>query len=313
LELSKFGFATRYMHVANSSPVTTVTQLQHRQDLAGRFKFDVAGKISLNFWLNSGRRFTAGWNETAAGPRRGNVNLYLKHLFLSVQPVKGVEVQYGGIPLARGETTELIGYDNDGYLTGARVSVRRPQEMFFDEVAATVAYLGDFAQPGIDKRFHRLAQSNYHQFLLTKKLGERAAITADYTSHNGADTLRQAVKIKTPKARVLDAVRFENYERLGQSSAYGFALTGEKKATKRLSFTGGYLQIDPVVGALNADRLGRGQHLYVVGSYALTPELTVSTFLTHTVGGNPGVSNRTRAEVLVGYDLLKGLKRARVL
>jgi len=309
LELSKFGFATRYMHVANSAPTTTVTQVQHRQDLAGRFKFDAAGKVSLHFWLNSGRRFTAGWNETAAGPRRANVNLYLKHLFLSVQPVRGIEVQYGGFDFLRGQHTEITTYNNDGFLTGQRLILRRPKELFFDEVAATYGYFGDLNLPNLNKRYHRLKQANYHQFLVSKTLGKRAAVSFDYTFVSGAETLRQAIKLTAKETRIADSVRFENYQRVDVHPAYGFALLAEKAVTKKLSVTYGYTHIDRNYGNVNADKVFTGKHLYLLGSYALTPALTFQLYHGHLLE-KPSVvlPVRSRTEIVLRYNLLKKLQ-----
>jgi hypothetical protein len=54
--------------------------------------------------------------------------------------------------------------------------VRRPKQLFFDEVAVSYAYLGDLQQPSFTKRWRRLAESNYHQFMIGKKFGKRASV-----------------------------------------------------------------------------------------------------------------------------------------
>ena len=83
--------------------------------------------------------------------------------------------------------------------------------------------------------------------------------------------------------------------------------------TKRFTLTGGYAHIDRFYGGLNADRFNFGHRLYLLGSYALAPEFTVSTFYSHAVNKNYAGSNRARFEVLFSYDLVKGLKRAGIL
>ena len=309
VELSKLGFAARYMHVANSTPVTTVTQLQHRQDFAGKFKFDSQVKVSLNFWVNSGPRFTAGWNESAIGPRQGKVNLYLKHLFLAVQPIKGLEFQYGSFDFLRGQHSEITTYNNDGYLMGQRVIIKRPKELFFDEMAATFGYFGDLNTTNINKRYYRLKQANYHQFLVSKNIGKRAAVSFDYTFVSGAETLRQALKINTKEIKLADSVRFENYQRLDVNAAYGFALLGEKAVTKKLTVTYGYTHIDRRYGNVNADKVFTGKHLYLLGAYALTPELTFQLFHAHLLETpNVVLPVRTRTEIVLRYNLLKKLQ-----
>jgi hypothetical protein len=71
--------------------------------------------------------------------------------------------------VVRGESTEITGYDNDAYLTGQRVSVKRPKDLFFDEVSVTFAYLGDLTTPSITNRYHRLDEVNYRHLLASKK------------------------------------------------------------------------------------------------------------------------------------------------
>jgi len=36
-------------------------------------------------------------------------NLYLKHLYLSVRPLDGVEIQYGGLNIRQDESTDITG------------------------------------------------------------------------------------------------------------------------------------------------------------------------------------------------------------
>jgi hypothetical protein len=83
--------------------------------------------------------------------------------------------------------------------------------------------------------------------------------------------------------------------------------------TKRFTLTGGYAQIDQFYSGLNADRFNFGHRAFLLGSYSLTPEFTVSTVCNHAVGRDYAAANRTRFEVLFSYDLVKGLKRARIL
>ena len=75
----------------------------------------------------------------------------------------------------------------------------------------------------------RLGRSNYHQFLVAKRVGTRLRLSADYTSDSGADTLRQAITIRIPEIRVADSLHFEQYERPGRQSGYGFSAYGERK------------------------------------------------------------------------------------
>lgn len=313
LEVQTATITVRYRAIENSVGLTTSNSVQHQDAFKARFKFDAPGNYSLNAVAATGNGFGTSWADTGIGTGHPTSNLYLKQLYFSAQPVKGVELQYGGLPVLRGEATEITSYDNDGYLVGERLSLKRPQQFFFDEVSVTYAYLGDLNRSNLDKRYHRLKQSNYHQFLLSKNIGQRIAASVDYTFQAGVETLREGVKIKLPEVKLLDSLRWENYERLDVHPAYGFALTGEKRLTKRFTLGGGYAQIDRHYDGLNGDRFGRGHRLFVLGSYALSPEFTVSTFLTRAVGNDYALPNRTRFEALLSFNLLRSLQRAGVL
>ena len=56
--------------------------------------------------------------------------------------MKGLELQYGGLYLNRGEADEWVTYDTDGYLAGERVSLKRPKELYLDEITVTRAAIG---------------------------------------------------------------------------------------------------------------------------------------------------------------------------
>jgi len=299
----------RYRYIDNSLGIVTTNQLQHREVFKGRLKFDADGKYSLNAGIFTGRAFTGGWNNTGWGTGDGQTNLAVKQLYFSAAPVKGLELQYGGLYINRGESTEITTYDEDGYIMGERVSIKRPDKLFFDEITVTYAFLGDINTPNINKRYFRLKQSNYHQFLLEKKIGKRAAVSADYTFESRRETMREAIRVDVHESRVLDTVRFENYQRAGRTAAYGFAVHGEKAITKRLTVVGGYAQIDPLYGGLNADRFGIGKRLFVASTLRLTSTITFNTFATRAIANSFPVPIQTRVELIISYNLLKGLQR----
>ena len=80
------------------------------------FKFDAAGRYAVNFGLFTGVRFTSGWNNTPWGTSPAQWNLAFKALYAAAEPITGLEVQVGGLYIAKGESTELTTYDEDGYL-----------------------------------------------------------------------------------------------------------------------------------------------------------------------------------------------------
>ncbi len=310
VDLQSATLATRYRFIESSQSLTLANQLQYQMQFRGRFKFDRDGNYSINAGVFTGSNFGSGFNDTGAGTGGAVTNLYLKQLFLSAKPIAGVELQFGGLYFNRGESTEITTYDNDGYLMGERLIVKRPGNFFFDEISATSAFLGDLFTPNINKRWHRLGQSNYHQFLISKSIGERAVVSTDYTFESGRDTLRQAVRVNTPEFKAIDFFRLEFYQRFSVNPEGGLAAFAEKSfLKKRLIIGGGYAQIDPNYGALNADRFLRGRRFFFNGSYKLTPEFTVSTFLGRAFKNDFPIANGTRVEFMFTYNLLQGLRR----
>ena len=84
------------------------------------------------------------WNNTAIGTPNGYAsNLFVKQLFGSAIPAKGIEIQAGGLGIVKGENSEITSYDNDGYIEGERVSIKRPRTFHVDELSVSVGYLGD--------------------------------------------------------------------------------------------------------------------------------------------------------------------------
>ena len=308
-ELQLAQLYLRYRFVENSAGLTTANQSQHKETFKARFKFDRRGRYSINAGLFSGRSFIATWNNTGLGTGQAQSNLALKQLFFSAVPTQGLEMQYGGLYLARGESTEITSYDEDGYSMGQRVVLKRPEKFFFDEISVTYAYLGDASTPNINKRYHRIKQSNYHQFLVDKRISNRAAVSVDYTFEDGREVLREAIKLSIPRSRVLDTIRFENYQRLDVNPAHGFALHGEKEIFERLMLGGGYAKIDPKYGNLNADRFLTGKRLFFLANLQITPEFSLSTYLTRAVAISAPIAQRTRFDLIFRYNLLKSLQR----
>jgi hypothetical protein len=311
LEVDQLSIATRYRFIESNSHLTSANQDQYQFIARGRFKFDAKGKYSVYAGVYSGNTLTGGWNNSGWGTGRDQTNLYLKQLYFNAKPVKGLEIQFGGLGGYNGENTEITGLDNDVYLTGERVQVRRPKELFFDEVAFTNAFLGDTTTPNVFRRFKHLNEANYRQLMVRKQLGNRGSFSADYTYEAGRDTLHQAMNIKTPELKILDRVVFENYQRIDPNAGYGFALQGEKKLFNRLTLNGGFARIDKPM--FNADRFPPGDRLFVVGNLKISREFTFNAAVIHAVGDLPTAATpRTRVDLIISYNLLETFHRLKI-
>lgn len=308
VDLQTASLGNRYQFIKNTSGATTANHEQYQVTIKGRFRFDAQGKVSLHAGVFSGRSFFGGWNSSGWGASRAVSNLYLKELYLSVKPARGVELQYGSLEFRHGEATEVTAYDYDGYVTGQRLTLARPDQLYFDEISYTAGYLGDFNTPNLNKRYHRLRQVNFHHVVVSKHLTERVRASADYASEAGVDIFRQAIKMKMPEAKIIDTFLFENYERAGRMSGYGFNVYGEKKLHHRLTLGGGYARIDRT--GLNADRFAQGKRMYLNSLVTLTPEFSFTMGVTRAVGNLPGHLPRTRLDIGINYNLLHRLKKA---
>jgi hypothetical protein len=309
-DLEALAVATRYRYVNSNAGVSTSAQ-QYQVFARGRFKFDPKGKYSVVGAIATGNNIGGGWNNTGWGTGDVQAEFYVKQLYFEAKPIKPLAIQFGGIAPNNGENTEITGYDNDVYLMGERVSVRDAKRFYFDEISATNGFLGDPTRPNVFRRFKRLDESNYHQFLIRKNIGKRASFSADYTFDSGTDTLRQAVKLNVPELKVVDSLRFENYERLDPRPGYGFGLTGEKKVTPKLSLIGGVTKISHTV--LNGDRYPRGTRLYLGGTYKITREFSINPIIIQGVGplAAPSIP-RTRFEIVAAYNFLEALHHYKI-
>ena len=302
---------TRYRFADNSAGTITTNQIQHRESLRARFKFDAPGAYALNVGAFSGSRFTSSWNNTGIGIGDWQAPFAVRTLYLAAQPAAGIEAQYGSLFIIKGESTEITTYDEDGYVIGERVSVRRPGHFFFDEMSATVGYFSaDPAEYAVNKRVKYLDERpNYGHFLVDKKIAQRAGVSVDFTSVGGARTWRAATSVNTRELRAVDSILFENYKRTNNRPAYGFAVTANKAVTRKVALQAGYARIDPFYGGLNSDRFNIGNRAFFMTTYGISPRFSASAFITRAVGGNVTLPQRTLSNLVFSYNALPDLRR----
>lgn len=310
LDLQTGQADARYRIIDTSQGVRTSNVLQHKQTIRAGLKFDPKGRYSLQTGLGSGSSFTSTWEGTGVGTGAPTWAFNVRTLYLAAQPIKGLEVHVGGLAATtRGEATEITTYDNDGYLVGERVSVKRAKDLFFDELSATFGYLGDTSTPNVFKRLDSLDNHNYTQLLVAKKLGTRAAASADWSRAAGVETWREAVRVAVKEAVVVDTVRLELYQRIDTPDGEGFAVTLDKALSKLVGLSGGYANIDRQAPTLNGDRYARGRRMFVESRVNVTPEFSVSVFYTRAFKNDFVVPNQTRFDLVASYNVLKALQR----
>ncbi|MEP7074985.1 MAG: hypothetical protein ABI878_04175 [Acidobacteriota bacterium] len=306
-EIEQLTAATRYHFIENDNKTKGANNFQYQFIGKFRFKFDKKGKYSIDSNVATGPAFTSFWNASGWGTGAQVREFNLRQLYFDAKPNKAVEVQFGGLSVNYGDNTEAITYDNDNYITGARVQIRVPKKLFFDEISLTTATLADLNRPDIFHRLRHLDLQNYHQFLVRKQFNKAVGISGDYTFESGIDTFHQAVKIKVPPKKFIDSFLFENYERVDPDRSYGFNIFGEKKLNKTFTTSGGFADIH--IKALNGDRFPPGKRFYFTCQAKLLPEITLMMQLTQGVGPIGANIPRSRIDITLTYNILESLKR----
>jgi hypothetical protein len=309
-EVEQLSVATRYHFIENANRRKAANNDQYQFIGKFRFKFDKAGRYSIDTNLATGSSFTSFWNATGWGTGSLQKDPNLRQLYFDAKPNKKIELQFGGLYINYGEGTEAISYDNDSYITGERIQLRAPKKLYFDEVSVTFASLGDINRPDIFHRFRHLDDQNYHQFLVRKQFTKYMGFSADYTFQSGIDTLHQTVKIKLPPKHFIDTFLFENYERVDPNRNYGFNIFGERKLNKMFTTGGGFADIH--IASLNGDRFPPGNRLYFTGQMKLSPEFSMTLLFTEGVGPISPNTPRTRLDIILSYNILETLKRTKL-
>lgn len=303
LELQSLILGMRYRLVENHLGTRAENWSDHHQGLKLKLNLDRTARYSVSAVALNGDTFTAGWNLRGLGARSSN-RVFVKHLFVTAKPRDGVELQYGGLGIVRGESSEITSYDNDGYLMGQRLTVSPGRVV--DELTVTAGYLGDLRSPSVSSRWHRLSEVNYGQVLVKRQLTDRLTATADFTHDDGERTLRQGVVFR-PSSGV-DLIRLEAYERVSGSRAAGGAITVEKPFGRtRLAAT--FASIDDRYRTVNADRYGRGRRLSFTSTTALTRDVSLQFFVTRALDEDIAMPNRTRFDVHIRYELAALLRQ----
>jgi hypothetical protein len=305
VDVQSFSVAARYKFVQDDQNTRTTHDLQDNTGFKARMKADRQGRVALNIGAFTGGSFTSSWNNTGAGAAELSQPFNVKQLYVAAVPVKGVEAQVGSLYLTRGESTEVTHYDNDGYLAGQRFTIKRPAQIFLDEVTVTHGYLGDVTTANVFDRADGLTRSNYRQLLVGKKVA-RVGVSAEWTDAADRTTWRGAVAVRTP--RVLDAVRVEYYARPDED-VHGGAVTAERKIVRGIALSAGYANVDGAVGSLTGDKYARGERLIGSVNVPVVGALSANLFYTHALSNAFAVSNDQRFDVVVTYNVLSALQR----
>ncbi|HUL72436.1 MAG TPA: hypothetical protein VLT86_05005 [Vicinamibacterales bacterium] len=310
-DLQTFTVYTRYRFIESSRSVTTSDQLQYKDAFRGRVNLDAHKRYTINFGYFSGTSFVSSWNNWGVGNNTTfDGTNSLKQLYASAAPVTGLEIQYGGIYINRGEADEFTTYDDDGYLMGERVSVRRPQDLYLDEITVTRAGIGPVGSPKVSDRWNGLTNANYTQVLGLKHFGKTVAGSVEYNRQTGADILRAAVTVHLQKTALVRTIRYEQYCRVNDRAANGFGVWADRSVTGRATIQGGYVTVDQYYGGWNADRMLIGRRVFAIGTVQLYGPISASVYATKAFAGSYTVPIGRRFDAVISYDVLNTLRRS---
>jgi hypothetical protein len=348
VDLNAFNYGSRYRSTFDANGARSFDQGQERLIADGKFKFDEQGRYGIGFHLSSGRYFNWAYSDFIGGGQlefvhnteakmnpyqryvmnalppaagfynSGGAQLYFRQMFLTAAPIHGVEVQFGGLGINRGVNTEATSYDEDGYISGERLTIKRPKQLWLSELSYTRAYLGDFYTPNFFARGQRLSISNYWQILGRKDFGNRFAVSADYTNSRPENsfsrpflikTTREGILVDVHESKALDKVRFEAYQRLNSGdyapgtpfpSGKGYAMTVSRSFKTVFAFEAGISDIDTgyitTMGlnlqaielglTVNGDQYGIGRRYFVRPTIPLTKYLSLAGNYNHLFATN---------------------------
>jgi hypothetical protein len=308
LDAETFALSARYDYIQDARDRTLQNRMQTQAQIHTAFKVDAAGRYRVHAGLTTGNNFSSGWNATGIGTGEGSAKIYLTQLFVAAEPWNGIELHYGSLYPTRGQSTEITTYDNDSYVTAGRVNVRRPRELFFDEIIVSVGYVGYLDRAFVFDRTGAFSQQNYWRVLASKQVVAGLTVSTDYSVIDDDGMLHQGATWRVDLPWV-DTVRGEYGVRLrGGSHQTAFAFSGQKQIAA-VTVQAGYANVDPIFGVLNGDPFGAGDRVFIDGSVALPLDLTATWFVQKEISPPVTSTNDLRVDLGLRWNVLNTLKR----
>ena len=276
------------------------------------------GKTYFQARAESGRNFQASYDYTGIGMAKANWSFNLKSLWLGQKIGDHFEAQAGGIEFDRGAGSEITYADNDAFLEGYRlVYTNRTWRFAPDKVSVTMGYVGDFQQPNVFSRFHRMGEENYVQVLASRKWGATRSLSAEYDSIRSISFTREAFQWKKLPLPVVQQLSLEALTRASDNPMFGWSGTLLRAIDRKSRITVGMFYSDmpaeifsknvsPVF--FNGDRYAPGKRIGPIATVVPFPNVEVSFFGGRRIDRTPGT--RYRGEIAFRYQFASLLNRA---
>ena len=192
----------------------------------------------------SGRSFTSSFDYTGVGMNKEYWSFNLKSLFVGQKIGNHLEAQAGGVEYDWGAGTEATYADYDGWLEGYRLRYSGAGKGWMpNRIGITVGYVGDFTQPNVFARFHRMTDENYIQLLALKKLGTRD-VSAEFDSIDSVRYARAAFRWQKLPLVVADDLTVETIGRVSDTDRFGWSSSLFKTLDRKGRFRPGMFYSD---------------------------------------------------------------------
>jgi len=308
---------SRFRYMDKAEHKVTDRDLQYKVSTVVKIDLIGDGTTYLQGRGESGRSFTSSFDYSGVGMNKAYWSFNLKSLYAGQKIGQHLEAQAGGIDYDWGAGTEATYADYDAWLEGYRLRYSGTGEGWMpNRVGVTVGYVGDFIQPNVFARFHRMTDENYIQALAYKKLGTRD-VSAEFDSIDSIRYARAALHWPKLPLVVADDLTVESIGRVSNTDRFGWSSTLFKTIDRKGRVRPGvfYSDMSRSIFLMGKTTLFQNGDSYSLGK-RIGPTLRVVPFSNFEVtlfGGDrldatPGP--RYRGQIQFRYQLASLLNRA---
>jgi len=274
--------------------------------------------IAFKLRAETGSTFASSWSYSGVGLHNHALSFNVKSFYLAQKINRYAALRVGSIEFDSGAGTEATYADNDGWLTGYRLSLAgwKPRRWLPERIGVTAGFIGDYKVPNAFARLYRLGEPNYVQVLATKKFSSHQ-ISAEFDSIQGVDFVRPTVRLSQTPGHIVDEAIMEAMIRLNGGVNAGWAGTLLRKVGREKRWTA-HATLSHVPQQLfrqgtqelllNGDSVGLGWRLGGGVRFLPVKEMEVSVFGSRG-WGEVIIGSRWRGQMAIRYQLGEMMNR----
>jgi hypothetical protein len=266
----------------------------------------------------SGRSFASSYEYAGAGLHQGYWSFNLKSFYLGQKIGQHLEAQVGGIEFDQGVGTEATYNDNDGWVEGYRLRYQgHSHNLLPEKINVTFGYVGDFLQPNVFARLHRMGDENYVQVLASRHLGKDRELSAEFDSLQSIRYSREAFRWQKLPVFLKPDLTLEALTRATDNPTFGWAGGVARSLDPKGRLRLGMFYSDVPKGMFlkgsaqvfyNGDSYALGKRIGPTFRVAPFQNFEVNLFGSKRLDNTPGT--RYRGQVTFRYQLNTMLNRA---